>query len=488
MKIPGFPVLPGTGGALPFVRMERKDRDTVDRIRLVAMAALSFTLLSVAVRAQFTPAPNAVKLPDSLVFVSTNATTNSSLVWHPGHHRYHALRPGMNTYPLETWLPSGGLSISQTTCGVDTRGMWYNPGTAQLERNCFSGIGWATLPTDGALNATNGFTMLFTGALQPNIQSVGAFDPTTNSVLFYNAGNLYTYSRATATLTSVVPLTGAVLTNVAAYFVFYTGQVGYEVGLYDCTAKRVLLFNKNTGAFTGQSQLPASAVATTPLTFRFAYTNNRFWLFNSTLRKWNAYCIWNQVCGMVLLPVELIHLQANCWNGVPVVEWATASERNSSHFFVERSADLDGWSTVARVEAAGNSQQRMDYAWHDPAPLQGTTVHYRLTQVDLDGASEVLPTATVAACDQPADRLRIMPNPVPPDGQCTVVVQGVQDGPAVLLVVDAWGRSVQRGAITADDGTARARVDLSGRPPGIYLVQVLDATEALVAAQRVVVP
>ena len=135
-----------------------------------------FATLASTTCAQWTPAPLALKLPDSLVFATSATVTNTTLVWHPVNQRYYSVRVGNVGFPLHTWLPTGGASIAQTTAGFDTRGLWYNPATGGMERNGFSGFGWGTLDVDGALNAVSTYSVIFTGALQPNVQSMGVFD------------------------------------------------------------------------------------------------------------------------------------------------------------------------------------------------------------------------------------------------------------------------------------------------------------------------
>lgn len=466
--------------------MERKDSDTVDRIRLVAMAALSFTLLSVAVRAQFTPAANAIKLPDSLIFTTTTANNHATLVWHPVKARYYSLRIGNSTFPLETWVAGSSTSVCTATAGIDSRGLWYNPATNAIERNCFGTLGWATLDIDAAACATGAFTTIFPGQLQATIQSVAAFDPVLSQVLSYVAAttSVQFRSRATGAVVQTLPLTGTSFATVNTESIIWTGQAGYEIGLLDWSNKRVLLFNRATGAYSGMSQLPATAA--THSQFRFCYTNNRVWLFTATTRKWNAYCIWNQLCTMELLPVELIHLQASCRHGVPVVEWATASERNSSHFFIERSTDLDEWTVVGRVEAAGNSQQTVHYAWSEPHEQAGDAVYYRLHQVDLDGRSEVFPAVPLLPCEQGPGTIRFLPNPVGEDGACELLLPIPPSAGASVQVFDPSGRLIQRSPLSPDGGPGRIRLDLKGTEPGVYLVAVLDAAGGQQATGRLI--
>lgn len=430
-----------------------------------------------ALRAQWTPAALAVKLPDSLVFDTTAVIASTSVVWHPVNQRYYSARIGNATFPLHTWLPTGGLSIARSTTGIDTRGMWYNPSTGQVERNCFATLGWATMDIDGTLNATNTFTTIFTGQLQPTAQSCGAFDPVSNEVLFYNAGSVQIRSRATGAVTQTLALTGATLTNVNTNIVYFTGQAGYEIGLLDYVAKRVLLFNRATGAFSGMSQLPATAV--TSAGFQSSYTNGRLWLFTSATKKWNAYCIWAEQCSL-LLPVELIDWKARCSDDGAELTWVTATERNSSHFTVERSTDGEDWETVGTVPAEGHSQQRTTYRLLDTAPHRAPFVRYRLRQVDLDGTDALSDQIHLEGCDRKLNGLRLHPNPT--SDRCMVFTGTEPTGarPLQLMIVDAQGRTVRSLFVQENAVASAIQVDLSALTAGSYAVLMIDNNGVLV--------
>ncbi|NJN35007.1 MAG: T9SS C-terminal target domain-containing protein, partial [Saprospiraceae bacterium] len=66
---------------------------------------------------------------------------------------------------------------------------------------------------------------------------------------------------------------------------------------------------------------------------------------------------------------------------------ATASERNGSHFDVQRSKDGKTFTTIGQVKAVGNSLTLQRYEFSDENPLSGTN-YYRLNAVDLDGAAK----------------------------------------------------------------------------------------------------
>ncbi|MBK8609021.1 MAG: hypothetical protein IPL84_03510 [Chitinophagaceae bacterium] len=85
--------------------------------------------------------------------------------------------------------------------------------------------------------------------------------------------------------------------------------------------------------------------------------------------------------------IEFASLAATANNKAVLINWVTASERNNSHFEVERSTDQKDFKTVALVldgfAAAGTGKT---YKFKEDAGdvRTGKTVYYRLKQVDTD--------------------------------------------------------------------------------------------------------
>lgn len=173
-------------------------------------------------------------------------------------------------------------------------------------------------------------------------------------------------------------------------------------------------------------------------------------------------------CVPLVLPVELLFLAAQQRENVVDLAWATASEKNSSHFIVERSTNALDFTPIGTVAASGNSQYRIDYAFTDPAPMGGLN-YYRLQMVDLDGSKEKSDMVAVMFTGD-GSRMVAWPNPaqdvlnVSADlrGQTTVQVQ----------VVDALGRLIQRSVVPVGQGPDRVEVDTQGLAPGSYMVHL----------------
>lgn len=87
------------------------------------------------------------------------------------------------------------------------------------------------------------------------------------------------------------------------------------------------------------------------------------------------------------LPVKLVDFDAKKINNTVELNWQTASESNSDHFDIERSKPGGTFIKVGEVNAAGNSNQLVDYHFIDNQPDKGYNL-YRLKQIDRDNKHE----------------------------------------------------------------------------------------------------
>ena len=108
------------------------------------------------------------------------------------------------------------------------------------------------------------------------------------------------------------------------------------------------------------------------------------------------------------LPVELVRFDALRQPAGVRLTWATASEKNSAYFEVQRSADGREFGRVATATAQGTTTQPTVYAALDEKAPAGR-LYYRLRQVDRDGTEAYSPVVTLAAAA--AAELALYPNP-----------------------------------------------------------------------------
>ena len=126
-----------------------------------------------------------------------------------------------------------------------------------------------------------------------------------------------------------------------------------------------------------------------PISFT-APSNNTYYIHVNT----NGYCGDDLNCRditiskNVSLPIELIFFDGVENGGINLLYWATSSEKDNDYFTLERSVDGENWETVSNVEAAGNSQQELNYSYIDEKFKRGEINYYRLHQTDYNGEKE----------------------------------------------------------------------------------------------------
>lgn len=90
----------------------------------------------------------------------------------------------------------------------------------------------------------------------------------------------------------------------------------------------------------------------------------------------------------ISLPVELVNFFTKTTDGSVNISWQTASEKNNSHFELEKSTDGIHWSTFSKVQGKGTTSEYSEYTSLDKDPVAGTN-YYRLKQVDINGTRTI---------------------------------------------------------------------------------------------------
>ncbi|PWH85495.1 T9SS type A sorting domain-containing protein [Brumimicrobium oceani] len=175
------------------------------------------------------------------------------------------------------------------------------------------------------------------------------------------------------------------------------------------------------------------------------------------------------------LPVELTNLSARCEENT-VINWTTASELNSDYFLVEKSRDGQNWILVAEQNAAGNSNDFINYSLIDSKPWSGVS-YYRLRQVDLDGREEVFGPISVS-CEGNENSMKIYPNPN--NGNFTVEILSSENYPNTqMLLTDMTGKIISSRQVDISAGTNQFMVGDLALSKGAYLLSLLGANAVL---------
>gem|GEM_PF-2616125 len=178
------------------------------------------------------------------------------------------------------------------------------------------------------------------------------------------------------------------------------------------------------------------------------------------------------------LPVSWQSFTATPRPTANLLAWATATERNNSHFEVERSADSRSWAAIGRVAGVGDSQQEQRYTFADAEPLPGRN-YYRLRQVDFDGQFDY--SGIVLAERPDKGGLRVFPNPA---ASAELRLSWPADWFAEELQLYAPdGRLARRWALAADQTEQPLAEALL--PAGIYLARLVRGQGQELAVTKV---
>ncbi len=175
--------------------------------------------------------------------------------------------------------------------------------------------------------------------------------------------------------------------------------------------------------------------------------------------------------GGSALPIELSAFTAKSEKRGNRIEWATASEVNTSFFEIQASADgVNKWTPIAKVEAAGYSSEERDYTAFDQEPYPVT--YYRLRSVDNDGREDLSYTVKVIRNDRDT---RMVVSPNPNNGSVSVFAHVATAGTGSVRITDLTGATVMDRTYTVKEGINILSVDLAEVPAGVYILSLTTA-------------
>ncbi|MBD0400743.1 T9SS type A sorting domain-containing protein [Flammeovirga sp. EKP202] len=183
------------------------------------------------------------------------------------------------------------------------------------------------------------------------------------------------------------------------------------------------------------------------------------------------------------LPVELISFDAIAEVSQVKLEWSTASEVNNDGFEVQRSIDGENWSSIGRIEGAGNSSVRLDYLFIDDNPVMNQMSYYRLIQTDFDGTETIFDPVPVLIEGNAAEAgLVVYPNPVH-DGKLNVLLKSWKGDVEIGLYTTLGYKVISDQWTYGDSQTKELKV--GNLPRGVYLLRLKSGKT--VKSKRVII-
>jgi hypothetical protein len=208
---------------------------------------------------------------------------------------------------------------------------------------------------------------------------------------------------------------------------------------------------------------------------------------NYSMNGVNFTLQWNNTPSNILdctivLPVEMLSLDAKAAEDLINVLWSTASEQDASHFVVERSGDGVAFEPIGQVPAAGNSQVITSYQFPDQRPLNGTN-YYRLKTVDTDGTTGHTPVV-MAEFRRGSIPLQLFPNPA--NTAINASFELATEGAVRWRILDMSGRLVQQSTWAGISGPNQVEIPLIQVEPGSYFFELVDGSGVMLANMRFV--
>jgi len=168
------------------------------------------------------------------------------------------------------------------------------------------------------------------------------------------------------------------------------------------------------------------------------------------------------------LPVSLINFSATPKDNAVLLRWATASEFNNLGFELQRSIDgNNGWTAVAFINGAGNSNSTINYSYVDEN-LSASRYYYRLKQIDIDQRFAYSPIVSAQLDGKQAfDLQQNFPNPF--RGETIIRFTLPQKTSINLSIFDMNGRLVKVLANgSKDSGTHAVTLNSGILTSGLY--------------------
>jgi hypothetical protein len=167
-----------------------------------------------------------------------------------------------------------------------------------------------------------------------------------------------------------------------------------------------------------------------------------------------------------LLPIEWSDFFAWQEDEAIHLKWTTASERNSSHFEVERSIDGLSFKPIGEKIAKGYSTKTQTYDFIDNQPIVGQN-YYRIKQVDHDGQLNYSKIEVVNFKNR-TNLPNIFPNPSNGKEEITIQFNAVQnDENGLMEIFNTSGKLILQKYINfASHFTLRAELT-----QGIYFIK-----------------
>ena len=175
----------------------------------------------------------------------------------------------------------------------------------------------------------------------------------------------------------------------------------------------------------------------------------------------------------ITLPVELVSFSAMLYNEKVDIKWTTASEKNVSHFSIEKSTDGKNYNEAGLVFAYGNTSETINYSFTDKniSTSKAGVIYYRLRSVDKDGKSELSQVRSIRIGKKNEQTMSIVTYPNPVSSELRITIPANWQGKKVSYeLFNHNGQVTIKNIVGASSQTEAMNVNSFA--PGFYIVKV----------------
>ena len=184
------------------------------------------------------------------------------------------------------------------------------------------------------------------------------------------------------------------------------------------------------------------------------------------------------------LPIELTDFSATCIPEGVQLTWATATELNNDYFLIERSVNGVSWEQVAKIKGLTNNVITTKYAIIDNG-ANNNLIYYRMTQVDIGGASTVFKIIDVnCGGNNTKDKMILFPNPASSEINAVFNVKNSSSNNKISLV-NTMGQVIFENTVDLVKGVNSFAFPLDIQA-GSYAVS-LTSNEIVIPAQKLMI-
>jgi len=186
----------------------------------------------------------------------------------------------------------------------------------------------------------------------------------------------------------------------------------------------------------------------------------------------------------IVLPIELVDLNADAEEKEVVVSWTTLSETGNDYFTVERSYDGREYIAIGTVRGAGNSSTSLNYSFEDKEVRPGS-IYYRLKQTDWNG-STTTSSPVIVRYKPGRGTIYFVPNPA--KDRTDLIYNSPVRTKTSVKIYNMQGIQRFAGTVICDEGINTIPLNLDKLESGIFTVVLINDLEVIESRLEKIAP